>query len=81
MQKLGIRLIEDADDHAWAMQQIDALMPDGDLSEQGVRDLKALAILVEEYENKHFPVRRPTRLEAIEFRQDQEMQEFRNSIA
>ena len=53
------------------MEQIDALMLEDALSEDGVRHLKALAILVEAYEDEHFPVKPPTALEAIEFRLDQ----------
>ena len=49
MGKLDIRPIKTATDHAWAMEQIDALMLEDELSEEGVRDLEVLAILVEKY--------------------------------
>lgn len=71
MEKLDIRPIKTETDHAWAMEQIDALMLEDELSEEGVRNLEVLAILVEKYESEHFPVQLPTPAEAIEFRIDQ----------
>ena len=71
MEKLDIRPVKTATDHAWAMEQIDALMLKDDLSENDARHLEVLAILVEKYENEHFPVELPTPVEAIEFRIDQ----------
>lgn len=71
MEKLDIRPIKDTTDHAWAMEQIEGLMSLDVLSGQQVRDLEVLAILVEKYENEHFPVTLPTPVEAIEFRIDQ----------
>ncbi|MEP4705275.1 MAG: helix-turn-helix domain-containing protein [Hyphomicrobiales bacterium] len=71
MEKLGIRPIKTATDHKWAMEQIDALMLEDELSEEGVRNLEVLAILVEKHENEYFPVQLPTAIEAIEFRIDQ----------
>lgn len=71
MEKLDIRPIKTATDHAWAMEQIDALMLKEELPEEEVRRLEVLAILVEKYESEHFPVELPTPVEAIEFRIDQ----------
>lgn len=71
MEKLDIRPIKTATDHAWAMEQIDALMLEDELPEEGARNLEVLAILVEKYESEHFPVQLPTPVEAIEFRIDQ----------
>ena len=71
MENLDIRPIKTAADHAWAMAQIDALMLKDELSEQEVHHLEVLAILVEKYEDVHFPVELPTPIEAIEFRLDQ----------
>lgn len=71
MEKLDIRPIKDTEGHGVAMQHIDALMSLGDLSDDQVSDLEVLAILVERYENEHFPVKMPTPVEAIEFRIDQ----------
>ena len=71
MEKLDIRPVKTATDHAWAMEQIDALMLKGDLPDDDARHLEVLAILVEKYENEHFPVELPTPVEAIEFRIDQ----------
>lgn len=71
MEKLDIRPIKTATDHAWAMDQIDALMLKEDLLEDEVRHLEVLAILVEKYESEHFPIELPTPVEAIEFRIDQ----------
>jgi HTH-type transcriptional regulator/antitoxin HigA len=71
MEKLDIRPIKTATDHARAMKQIDALMFKGELSEEEVRHLEVLSILVEKYESEHFPVELPTPVEAIEFRIDQ----------
>jgi HTH-type transcriptional regulator/antitoxin HigA len=71
MENLDIRPIKTAADHAWAMAQIDALMLKDELSEREVHHLEVLAILVEKYEDVHFPVELPTPIEAIEFRLDQ----------
>lgn len=71
MEKLDIRPIKTATDHAWAMEQIDALMLKDELSEEEVRHLEVLSILVEKYESEYFPVELPTPVEAIEFRIDQ----------
>jgi len=71
MEKLDIRPVKNKTDHAWAMEQIDALMLKDELQEDEVRRLEVLAILVEKYECEHFPVQLPTPVEAIEFRIDQ----------
>jgi HTH-type transcriptional regulator/antitoxin HigA len=71
MEKLDIKPIKTATDHAWAMDQIDTLMLKDDLPEEDVRNLEVLAILVEKYESEHFLVQLPTQVEAIEFRIDQ----------
>jgi len=71
MEMLNIKPIKTATDHAWAMEQIDALMLKDELPEEDVRHLEVLAILVEKYESEHFPVELPSPVEAIEFRIDQ----------
>ncbi|WP_179381136.1 helix-turn-helix domain-containing protein [Jannaschia marina] len=71
MEKLNIRPIKTETDHAWAMEQIDALMLKDTLDEDETRLLEVFAILVEKYEREHFPVALPTPVEAIEFRMDQ----------
>lgn len=71
MEKLDIRPIKTATDHAWAMDQIDALMLKDELEEDETSLLEVFAILVEKYEREHFPVSLPTPVEAIEFRMDQ----------
>ncbi len=71
MEKLNIRPIRDFGDHGRAMEQIDVLMSLDDLSDDQVADLEVLAILVERFESKHFPVKLPSPVEAIEFRIDQ----------
>ena len=53
------------------MAQIDALMLKDKFFEREVHHLEVLAILVEKYEDVHFPVQLPTPIEAIEFRLDQ----------
>ena len=71
MEKLDIRPIKTATDHAWAMDQVDVLMSKDDLPDEEARHLEVLAILIEKYESEHFPVELPTPAEAIEFRIDQ----------
>jgi HTH-type transcriptional regulator/antitoxin HigA len=71
MEVLDVRPIKTATDHAWAMEQIDALMSKDDLSDHESQHLEVLAILVERYESEHFPVELPTAVEAMEFRMDQ----------
>ena len=66
----SLRPIRTAADHKVALARIDQLMtaragtPEGD-------ELELLAILVERYESKHFPITPPTPLEAIKFRMEQ----------
>ncbi|MGU9962103.1 MAG: helix-turn-helix domain-containing protein [Candidatus Puniceispirillales bacterium WSBS_2018_MAG_OTU23] len=71
MENLNIKPIKDTADHDWAMQQIDEIMSQDNISSNQVERMEVLAILVEKYEKEHFPVKSPTPVEAIEFRIDQ----------
>lgn len=67
----SIKPIRSEQDHAAALARIELLMD----AEPGTREsdeLDVLADLVEHYEKKHFPIPKPTPLEAIRFRMEQE---------
>jgi HTH-type transcriptional regulator/antitoxin HigA len=57
-------------DHKVALARIDALM-EAEAGTPEADELTVLAELVESYEAKHFPIERPTPLEAIRFRMEQ----------
>ena len=57
-------------DHRQALARIDALM-DAEAETPEADELSVLADLVEAYETKHFPIERPTPVDAIRFRMEQ----------
>lgn len=66
------RIIKTQADYESALSRIDALMesdpaPDTDAG----AELELLVMLVEQYEEKHYPMEMPTPVEAIKFRMDQ----------
>lgn len=69
----NIKVLKTNDEHEQAMQKIMALM---DLDPQpgtGKADeLELLALVIEKYEEKSFPIENPTPIEAIKFRMEQE---------
>lgn len=64
------RLIKTEKDHIEALQRIETLMTQ-DISGSETDELELLAYLVDEYENREYPIGLPTPIEAIRFRMDQ----------
>lgn len=71
MEDVAIKAIKTREDHASALAQISSLMELDVLNDRQGADLEVLAILVEKYEEQHFPIELPTPTEAIQFRMDQ----------
>lgn len=66
----NITPIQTEANHKAALARIDALMDAADGSPEA-DELSVLADLVESYEAKHFPIARPSPIEAIRFRMEQ----------
>jgi HTH-type transcriptional regulator/antitoxin HigA len=66
----SIKPIRSEQDHAAALARIELLM-DAEAGTAEAEELDVLADLVEHYEVKHFPIPRPTPIEAIRFRMEQ----------
>ena len=54
-------------DHERALAVIDALMDKSDDDKEAMNDLEVLSILVEAYEEEHYPIPAPDPIAAIEF--------------
>ncbi|MBI9073887.1 MAG: transcriptional regulator [Desulfatibacillum sp.] len=67
---MNLRLIKTEDDYDQALARIDALMAAKPGTPEG-EELELLAVLVEMYEEKHYPIDLPDPIEAIKFRMDQ----------
>ena len=67
---LQIKPIRTAADHKVALHRINSLM-DAQANTPEADELEILAMLVEIYEEEHFPMDLPTSAEAIKFRMDQ----------
>ena len=70
MMNLQIKPIRTAADHKVALHRINSLM-DAQANTPEADELEILAMLVEIYEEEHFPMDLPTSAEAIKFRMDQ----------
>ena len=67
---MNIKPIHTAEDYELALQRIEDIF-DAEPSSPDADELEVLSILVEDYENKNFPIDLPSPLAAIEFRMDQ----------
>lgn len=69
---MNIRPIKTAKDHQRALQELSALL-ESDPAPESPKAERAdvLGALIEDYENKRFPIEQPTPVEAIRFRMDQ----------
>lgn len=65
-----IKAIKSAEDHRRALTRIEALMA-GPGGSEADDEIEVLSILVEKYEDEHFPLAQPTPVEAIRFRMEQ----------
>lgn len=69
---MKLQVIKNADQHEAALQEIERLVLQA--PDEGTEDaerLAVLALLVETYEQEHFPIDTPTPVEAIRFRMEQ----------
>jgi HTH-type transcriptional regulator / antitoxin HigA len=71
MERVTIRPIHDPDENRIALDAIDRIMALDAPDDTDLTMLETLAVLVERYEEKAFPLDRPSPLEAIRFRMDQ----------
>lgn len=70
---MHLRIIKNEQDHAQALERLDALM-DMDPAEGSAEndELEVLALLIERYEEEVFPMDMPSPVDAIRFRMDQQ---------
>ncbi len=69
-RKMDIKPIRNARDHERALKEIERLM-NKKLTRKEEAELEVLGILVEAYEDEHFPIDTPSPVEAIKFRMEQ----------
>ena len=70
VSELMIRPIRSKKDHERTLKMIDELW-DCPAKSKEAETLEVLSILVDEYENKHFPINAPDPIEAIKYRMEQ----------
>ncbi len=68
-----LKIIKTPEEHQAALERLELLM-DADPSEgtKEADELEVLALLIEQYEQQHYPLDRPDPVEAIRFRMDQQ---------
>ena len=71
MERVTIRPIHGPEEHRIALDAIGRIMALDTPDDADLAMLETLAVLVERYEEKAFPLDRPSPLEAIRFRMDQ----------
>ena len=67
---MKIKPIRNEEDYQNALQRLDEIFDAKKGTEEG-DELEILAILVDNYENEHFPIEMPDPIEAIKFRMEQ----------
>ncbi|GGH21666.1 helix-turn-helix domain-containing protein [Mucilaginibacter phyllosphaerae] len=67
---MTIKPIKDEKDYQQALQRLELIFDAAYGSEHG-DELEILGILIEKYENEHFPISFPDPIEAIKFRMEQ----------
>ena len=67
---MRIKPIRNEEDYQKALERLDEIFDAKRGSEEG-DELEILAILVDNYENEHFPIGMPDPIEAIKFRMEQ----------
>ncbi|MFM0595363.1 helix-turn-helix domain-containing protein [Paraburkholderia dilworthii] len=69
---MEIRPLHNEDDYRSALATVSALVDlDPERGTQAGDELEVLSVLVERYEQEHFPIERPDPIEAIRFRMEQ----------
>jgi HTH-type transcriptional regulator/antitoxin HigA len=67
---MTVKLIKTKKEYQQAMERLEMLFDAKKGSEEG-DELEVLSILIEKYENEHFPIDLPDPIEAIKFRMEQ----------
>jgi HTH-type transcriptional regulator/antitoxin HigA len=67
---MNIQLIKTENDYNQALKRLDLIFDAKRGTEQG-DELEVLGMLIEQYENEHFPIELPDPIEAIKFRMEQ----------
>lgn len=67
---MNINLIKTENDYNQALERLEVIFDSKRGTEEG-DELELLGMLIEQYENEHFPIDLPDPIEAIKFRMDQ----------
>jgi HTH-type transcriptional regulator/antitoxin HigA len=67
---MNIQLIKSENDYNQALKRLDLIFDAKRGTEQG-DELEVLGMLIDQYENEHFPIELPDPIEAIKFRMEQ----------
>lgn len=67
---MNIQLIKSENDYNQALKRLELIFDAKRGTEQG-DELEVLGMLIEQYENEHFPIELPDPIEAIKFRMEQ----------
>lgn len=67
---MNLRLLKTKKDYEQALERLEVIFDAKKGSKEG-DELEILGILIEQYENEHFPIDLPDPIEAIKFRMDQ----------
>ena len=67
---MNINLIKTEDDYNQALERLEIIFDAKKGTEEG-DELELLGMLIEQYENEHFPIDLPDPIEAIKFRMEQ----------
>ena len=67
---MNINLIKTEDDYNHALKRLEIIFDAKKGTEEG-DELELLGMLIDQYENKHFPIDLPDPIEAIKFRMEQ----------
>ena len=68
---MNVRVIKSEEEYEKALQQLDSLM-DAEPGSEEEKELELLSVLIEKYEDDHFPIPLPDPVEAIKFRMEQQ---------
>jgi HTH-type transcriptional regulator/antitoxin HigA len=67
---MNLKLLKTKKDYEQALQRLEAIFDARKGSKEG-DELEVLGMLIEQYENEHFPIDLPDPIEAIKFRMEQ----------
>jgi HTH-type transcriptional regulator/antitoxin HigA len=70
---MTIRPIHNSSDYAQSLERLTALLQSNPaLNSEAASEIEVLTTLIEEYEDKYFPIAPPSLIEAVRFRMDQQ---------